>query len=178
MLNNEWLEAMLQQIEKENVGAVGAKLLYPDDTLQHAGVVVGILGLAGHAYKHMPNNHEYNALPDFVHNVTAVTGACLMIRNELFQKIGGFDENLGTAYNDVDLCLKLRGQGYFNIFTPHAILRHYESMSRGYENTTKKLLRLRNEAEYMRQKWGEKVMHDPYYNPNLTTKREDFSLKT
>jgi O-antigen biosynthesis protein len=164
---------------------VGAKLLYPNYTLQHAGVVIGF-GIADHAFKKLPNDHPgYFGLPHVIRNCCAVTAACLMMRKKLFEEIGGLDEdNLSVAYNDVDLCLRLIEMGYYNIYTPYAELYHYESLSRGNDNEKglerkdpEKFHRFKRENFYMRKKWAKYMEKDPYYSPHLTRRREDFGLQ-
>ncbi len=161
------------------MGAVGAKLYYPNDTIQHAGVILGLKGIAGHHHYSFPkSSFGYFGKLKFLQNVSAVTGACMMVRKEVFEEVGGFDEGYPFAFNDIDLCLKLRSKGYSIIWTPYAELYHHESKSRGYEDTPAKLERFRKEIELFRQKWGHILEKgDPYYNPNLTLDREDFSIK-
>ncbi len=179
VINNDWLERMLEHAQRKEVGAVGAKLYYPNYTIQHAGVILGIGGVAGHSHKDYNGNDfgYYNRLK-IVQNLSAVTGACLMMRKELFTQVGGFDESYPYAFNDVDLCMKIRDKGYLIIFTPHAELYHYESKTRGYEDTPEKLKRFYKEIELFKQKWGNILEKgDPYYSPNLTLDREDFSIR-
>ncbi len=167
----DWLDEMVSHALRPDVGAVGAKLLYDDNTVQHAGVVVGVgpHRVASHAFHCIPRDAEgYYSRALLTHCVTAVTAACAVMRREVFKEVGGFDEvNLSIAYNDVDLCLKLREKGYWNIFTPHAVLYHYESRSRGQDKTPEKEARLQQEANYMLTHWGETLANDPFYNPNL-----------
>ncbi|MBI4378642.1 MAG: glycosyltransferase family 2 protein [Nitrospinae bacterium] len=173
--SSEWLSAMVEHIQRKEVGAVGAKLLFPNDSIQHAGVILGIGGVAGHAFKGLHNNinQSYFGHADAIRNYSAVTGACLMIRKGIFEEIGGFDEvNLPIAFNDIDLCLRLRERGYLIIYTPYAVLYHYESSSRGYGVGPDP------EAGYMIKKWKHKLYNDPYYNINLTLQREDFGIRT
>lgn len=184
IIAEDWLTAMLEHVQRSEVGAVGCKLLYPNNTIQHAGVILGITGtsgekaVAGHSLKHLPNtNHGYVGRVNVVHNLSAVTAACMMLRKDVFEEVGGFDENLAVAFNDVDLCLKIRRKGYLIVYTPYAELYHHESLSRGYEDTPKKHKRFLEEIGYMRVKWGEVIDDgDPYYNPNLTLERENFSI--
>lgn len=174
-----WFEAMVEHIERDEIGAVGAKLSYPDFTLQHAGVILGINGVASHGHKHLPSNTPgYFMRANAIQNLSACTAACLMVKKEAFKKAGGFDEkNLKIAFNDIDLCLKIREQGNLISYTPFAHLIHHESKSRGFEDTPQKIERFRSEVNFMRLKWGEKLFFDPYYNINLTLKKEDFSIK-
>jgi GT2 family glycosyltransferase len=152
---------------------VGAKLFYKDNTIQHAGVVLGMGwpgGIAGHFGVGAPR-YEAGLLGGLalLRSVSAVTGACLAVRRELFNAVGGLDEaNLAVAYNDVDFCLRLRERGYRNVWTPFAELYHYESVSRGDDLSGEKLARLQKEAAYMRQRWGASLDEDPYWNPNLS----------
>lgn len=172
----EWLTEMVSLAVRPDTGAVGAKLLYPDGRIQHAGVILGIGGVAGHSHKFFqgsdPGYFKRNILR---HSVSAVTAACLLIRAELFRKVGGFDEeHLTVAFNDVDFCLKVRELGVRNIYTPYATLVHHESVSRGYEDSPEKIARFNREIKYMQNKWD--LKNDPYYNPNLTDVSEDFAL--
>jgi len=178
VLNTDWLEALLEHSQRPEVGAVGAKLYYPDDTIQHAGVIVGIGGFAGHSHRRVPRQaHGYLNRLFCVQNVSAVTGALLMVKKDLYHDVGGMDEeNLAIALNDVDFCLKLRDKGYLNIFTPYCEARHYESISRGYEDTPEKKERFEREVAFFKKKWAAVLAAgDPYYNPNLTLEREDFA---
>lgn len=184
LLNNDlevlepgWLKEMVSLACKPDVGAVGALLLYPNRLVQHAGVVLGIGGWAGHAHKGFPEvSLGYSGRLSLASEFSAVTGACLLLRKTLYEEVGGLDEKLAVACNDVDFCLRLRSAGYRNIFTPFAKLLHHESASRGYEDTPEKKARFEAELAIMREKWGDKLHHDPCYNPNLTLQHEDFSL--
>jgi GT2 family glycosyltransferase len=160
------------------VGAVGAKLYYPDDTIQHAGVIVGLGGVAGHSHKHFPrDNPGYCGRLLLAQNLSAVTAACLVLRKEVFNAVDGLDEkNLSVAFNDVDFCLRIQEQGFYNVWTPYAELYHYESATRGYEDTPEKQARFSEEVTYMKKRWGEGLLVDPAYSPNLTLDREDFSF--
>lgn len=178
VINEDWLDEMVSHVVHPEVGAVGAKLYYPDDTIQHAGVIVGLGGVAGHSHKHFPrDNPGYCGRLLLTQNLSAVTAACLLVRKEVFDAVGGFDEqNLSVAFNDVDLCLRIQEQGFYNVWTPYAEMYHYESASRGYEDTPEKQARFNKEVAYMKQRWGEGLLIDPAYNPNLTLDREDFSF--
>ena len=179
VVSPEWLTAMLEFAQHQDIGAVGAKLLYPDDTIQHAGVVLGIGGVAGHSHRYLPEHHlGYFGQHNLVRNYSAVTAACLLTRREVFEAVGGFNEELAVAFNDVDFCLKIRQAGYRIVYTPYARLYHYESASRGSDTTPENTGRFRAEIAYMLARWGAWLQNDPYYNPNLTIWREDFSLKT
>jgi O-antigen biosynthesis protein len=177
VITTDWIEAMVEQAQRSIIGAVGALLLYPDGTIQHAGVILGIGDIAGHSHRGFPltNSGYYNRITA-VNNFSAVTGACLMCRREVFEEIGGFDETLAVAFNDVDLCLRMLQRNYNNIYLPHVVLYHHESKSRGYEDTPEKNIRFEREVEIMRKRWGEILNRDPYYSPHLTKDREDYSL--
>lgn len=188
LLNNDtevitvnWMEELLMYAQREDVGAVGAKLYYSDKTIQHAGVVLGLGAhrTAGHShYKQHRQNLGYMGRLCYAQNITAVTGACLMVRRSLYQEAGGLDERFAVSLNDVDFCLKLREKGLLNVFTPFAELYHYESISRGLDDSGEKAERYNRESEKFREKWREQLEEgDPYYNPNFSLDRSDFSLK-
>ncbi len=178
ILEADWLTEMVSHAVHPENGAVGAMLYYPDDRIQHAGVILGIGGVAGHAYTGFPRGYPGQmgrAL--LTQNMTAVTAACLLVRKAIFDEVGGFDaRHLAVAFNDVDLCLKLHGKGYRNVWTPLAELYHHESASRGYEDTPEKLARFNKEIDVMKRRWGGLLENDPAYNPNLTLGSLDFSL--
>jgi len=177
VITPDWIEAMLEQAQRPSVGVVGAKLLYEDGTVQHGGVIIGLGSVAGHSHKFQPGDAPgYFGTLQTVNNFSAVTGACLMVRRALFEEVGGFDEQLAIAFNDVDLCLRIQAAGYFNVYVPHAELYHYESKSRGYENTPEKMERFAREARYMRERWKTADVPDPHYNPNLTLATEDYAI--
>jgi GT2 family glycosyltransferase len=174
----DWLEAMAEQAQRPSVGAVGAKLIYPDGTLQHAGVIVGIGGVAGHVHKHADGSAGgYFNVVGTVNNYSALTGACLLLRREVFEHVGGFDEALAVAYNDVDLCLKIQALGLRNVYLPHVVLVHHESKSRGAEQGAQKQARFLHERGIMQERWRCESRNDPHYNPHLTLEAEDFSLR-
>jgi GT2 family glycosyltransferase len=178
VITPDWLEGMLGYAQLEDVGAVGVKLLYPDDTIQHAGVIMGIGGIAGHAMKHFQRQaHGYFSHLELVTNYTAVTAACLMIQRAKFKAVGGFDEHLQIAFNDIDFCLKVREQSLFNVYLPFVELYHHESKSRGYENTPKKQARFEHEILFMRQRWGKLLDNDPFYSTWLSLDKEDMSYR-
>ncbi|MBD2454932.1 glycosyltransferase [Nostoc sp. FACHB-87] len=178
VITPDWIDAMVEQAQRPSIGAVGALLLYPDDTIQHAGVVIGIGGVAGHSHKNYPSDSPgYFDQIATVNNYSALTAACLMCRREVFEAVEGFEEKLAVAFNDVDLCLKIVEKGYRNIYLPHVMLYHYESKSRGYEDTPEKQARFLKETEYMQNKWKKFIDYDPCYSINLTSKHEDYSLK-
>ncbi|WP_141738569.1 glycosyltransferase family 2 protein, partial [Acidithiobacillus caldus] len=173
-----WLTEMVSHCVRDGVGCVGAKLYYSNDTVQHGGVILGLGGLAAHSHRQSPRSSPgYFGRLTAVQNLSAVTGAVLLVRKEIFDEVGGLDEeNLAIAYNDVDFCLKVRQAGYRIVWTPHAELYHHESISRGLEDTPEKKERFRKEFEFMIKKWGDQLRSDPFYNPNLTHRKEDFSL--
>ncbi|BBI73214.2 hypothetical protein HAALTHF_28000n [Vreelandella aquamarina] len=157
---------------------MGARLWYPDDTLQHGGVILGIGGWAGHAHKGFSKGSPgYVGRMSLISDFSAVTAACLVVQKKRFEAVGGLNETeLQVACNDVDLCLRLREAGYRNVFTPYADLYHHESATRGFEDTPEKKARFEKERQYMIQRWGSVMSNDPAYNPNLTLDHEDFSL--
>ncbi len=180
IINQDWIEALLEHSQRNEVGAVGAKLYYPNDTVQHAGIIVGIGGFAGHSHKYEQRQKSgYFYRLKCIQNISAVTGALMMVKKRLFEEVEGFDEEyFKVALNDVDFSLKLRKKGYLNIFTPFCEAYHYESASRGYEDTPEKESRFNIEIKYFQKKWNEILKKgDPYYNINLTLEREDFSVK-
>ena len=178
VINEDWLSEMMSIAVQDNVGAVGAKLLYPNDTLQHGGVVTGVGGVAGHSHKYFKHDaYGYFTRAQLISSFSAVTAACLIVKKSIFIEVNGLDElNLSIAFNDVDFCLKVREAGYRNIWTPYAKLYHHESATRGIEDTPEKQLRFSKEVLYMQSKWGKMLLEDPAYNPNLTLDYEDFSL--
>lgn len=188
LLNNDtqvitvnWMEEMLMYAQREDVGAVGAKLYYGDKTIQHAGVVIGLGAhrTAGHThYKQHRENLGYMGRLCYAQDVTAVTGACLLVKKSLFEKVGGLDESFAISLNDVDFCLKLRKLGLLNVFTPFAELYHFESISRGLDDQGEKAERYNRESAHFRDKWKKELQQgDPYYNPNFSLDRSDFSLR-
>ncbi|WP_108379541.1 glycosyltransferase [Limnohabitans sp. WS1] len=177
VITPDWLSEMVSHAVRHEVGAVGARLWYIDDTLQHAGLVLGIHGIAGHVHRYLPKgNVGYCGRAALIQDFSAVTGACLVVRREVYDKVGGLDEALAVACNDVDFCLRLLEAGYRNIWTPYAELYHHESVSRGFDNTPEKQARSAREVAYMKQRWGDLLLNDPAYNPNLTLEDEDFGL--
>ena len=188
LLNNDtevitvnWMEELLMYAQREDVGAVGAKLYYGDRTIQHAGVVIGLGAhrTAGHThYKQSRQNLGYMGRLCYAQNVTAVTGACLLVKKALYEEVGGLDEGFAVSLNDVDFCLKLRERGLLNVFTPFAELYHYESVSRGLDDQGERAERYERESEKFREKWKKQLeAGDPYYNPNFSLDRSDFSLR-
>jgi len=188
LLNNDtevitpgWMEEMLMYAQREDVGAVGAKLLYGDRTIQHAGVILklGAHRTAGHGHYKQPDSKlGYMGRLCYAQNVSAVTGACLLVKKAVFEQVGGLEESFEISLNDVDFCLKLREAGYLNVWTPFAELYHHESISRGLDDKGEKAARYNRESEQFRTKWKEVLEKgDPYYNPNFTLDRSDFVLK-
>jgi GT2 family glycosyltransferase len=176
ILTAEWLTAMLEHAQRREIGAVGAQLWYPNNLIQHAGVVMGIYGNCSHAFKGVPGElpHYYFDFANLIRNCSAVTGACLLVAREKFFEAGAFDEvNLAVAFQDVDLCLKLLDLGYRNVYTPYAKLYHYESATK----TDKDKIPDPAEDAFMKKKWARYIADDPYYNPNLARRKEDFSLE-
>jgi glycosyltransferase involved in cell wall biosynthesis len=173
-----WLDEMVSWANRPEVGCVGAKLYYANDRVQHAGVILGVGGIASHSHRHSPrSDNGYFGRLKIVQNLSAVTAACLVVRKEVYEEVGGLNEKvLQIAFNDVDFCLKVMKAGYRNVWTPFAELYHLESVSRGAENTPAKVARFNAEIDYMRKNWGELLQNDPFYSPNLTFDREDFSL--
>lgn len=176
VINEEWLHEMVSLAIQPKVGCVGAKLLYSDNTLQHAGVILGIGGVAGHSHKKLRNgNPGYFSRTVLRSTMSAVTAACMIIRSDIYREVGGLDESFSVAFNDVDFCLRVREAGYRNVWTPYAELFHHESATRGHEDTPEKKARFSDEIKRMQGRWGEKLEQDPFYSPNLTLVHEDFS---
>lgn len=177
ILTPDWLEEMLSFAVNPDVGCVGARLWYPDGRLQHGGVILGVNGIAGHAYKKSVRGHAGLMNRARLHqSLSAVTGACLLIRRHIFDEAGGLDEAFVVALNDVDFCLRVREAGYRNIWTPYAEMIHYESASRGLDDTPEKQRRFNVELRFLQKRWGRVLVNDPAYNPNLTLEFEDCSL--
>lgn len=176
ILTPDWLEEMVSFASRDGIGCVGARLWYPDGRLQHAGCILGVGGVAGHAHKYLPRGHGGYFGRALVHqSFSAVTAACLVLRREVYQQVGGMEEQLGVAFNDVDLCLKVRAAGYRNVWTPYAEMVHHESATRGDDNAPEKLARFSAEIAFVQQRWGAQLHSDPAYSPNLTAYHEDFS---
>lgn len=178
VISPDWLSEMVSHAMRPEVGAVGARLWYPNGTLQHGGIVLGLAGVASHSHKHFPREIlGYFGRASLIQSFSAVTAACLVIRKSVYKEVGGFNEtDLQVAFNDVDFCLRIREAGYRNVWTPYAELYHHESATRGYEDTPEKQARFAKEVQYMKQRWGDLLLNDPAYNPNLTLDHEDFSL--
>jgi glycosyltransferase involved in cell wall biosynthesis len=179
VLSTHWLDEMVAHALRPGTGAVGARLYYPDLRVQHAGVITGLGGVAGHGFKHFERSDPGTAQfrPHLTQNLTAVTAACLVVRKAVYFEAGGFDEaGLAIAFNDVDFCLKLDALGYRNVYAPFAELVHHESASRGREDTPEKIQRFQAEIATIQARWGQKLLWDRAYNPNLSLDSEDFAL--
>lgn len=179
VINPGWIEEMLGNCQRKEVGIVGAKLYYPDDTIQHAGVIIGIGGIAGHAFLKMPRSRTgYLHKASIQMDLSAVTAACMMMKRNVFEQLGGFEERLSVAFNDVDLCLRTVRAGYLVVYNPKVELYHYESISRGAEDSEEKVRRFQGEIEFMRTRWIQLLKDgDPYYNKNLTLSKWNYSLR-
>ena len=178
VISPDWLSEMVSHALRPDIGAVGAKLWYPNDTLQHGGVILGLGGVAGHAHHQMhKGGHGYFGRASLINSFSAVSAACLVIRKALYEEVEGLNElALQVAFNDVDFCLRLREKGYRNVWAPNAELYHFESATRGSDHTPEKLARYTKEVHYMRRRWGDLLLNDPAYSPNLTLDHSDFSL--
>tara|TARA_R110001583_G_scaffold152016_1_gene303815 strand:+ start:15862 stop:18756 length:2895 start_codon:yes stop_codon:yes gene_type:complete len=178
VITPEWLTEMVSHAQRQDIGCVGAMLYYPNNTIQHAGVICGLGGVAGHSHKYFPREHPgYFYRLKLVQNLSAVTAACLLIKKEIFNEVNGLNEkDLTIAFNDIDFCLKVQSIGYRNLWTPYAELYHHESISRGAEDNPEKIKRFNKEVDYMKNRWKTDIIADFSYNRNLTRVREDFSL--
>lgn len=179
IISEKWIEEMLMYAQMPEIGAVGSMLYYPDDTVQHAGVILGIGGVAGHSHKHLKASQKgYNERMLYTQELSAVTAACMMTRKDIYKEVGGLDEKFEVAFNDIDFCMKVKQKGYGVVFTPYSKLYHYESISRGYETTQAKENRFRSETERFLEKWDVELKKgDSYYNPHLTLRYENFELR-
>ena len=179
VINPGWMEEMLGNCQREEVGITGAKLYYPDDTIQHAGTIIGIGGIAGHAFLNMPRSRTgYFHKASLQMDLSAVTAACMMMKKSVFDQLGGFEERLSVAFNDVDLCLRTVQAGYLVVYNPRVELYHYESKSRGTEDNEEKIRRFQGEIEFMRNRWIKILKEgDPCYNKNLTLSKWNYSLR-
>ena len=179
VITPDWMEQMLMFAQRKDVGAAGAMLYYPDDTIQHAGVILGIGGVAGHSHKYFKRgDYGYASRLTIAQNLSAVTAACCLIPRRVWEQVRGLDEGYAVAFNDVDLCLRIREAGYLIVWTPYAELYHFESKSRGYEDTAEKRTRFKGEIDRFFARWSDALARgDPYYSPNLTLEREDFSFR-
>lgn len=174
IISPDWIEALLEHSQRPEVGVVGAKLYFPDDTIQHAGVIIGVNGIAAHSHKYASRGTKgyYDRLNIIAH-ASAVTGACLMVKKSIYEEVGGLEEKyLKVAFNDVDFCLRIREKGYLNIYTPYCEAYHHESITRGYEDTPEKKTRHAAEAKYLKKRHAAILRRG---DPNLTLDREDFS---
>ena len=178
VISPDWIEQMLMFAQRKDVGVVGAKLYFPDDTIQHVGVVIGLFGVAGHVFSRCAKEKCGYMIRLFVQqNYSAVTGACMMIRKETFEKVGGLDESLAVNYNDIDLCMKVRSLGLLVVWTPFAELYHYESKSRGFDDTPEKIVRFKKEIDLFKARWHKELEEgDPYYNKNLSLNCADYRI--
>ncbi|MCU0567004.1 MAG: glycosyltransferase [Oculatellaceae cyanobacterium Prado106] len=178
IITTDWLEALVEQAQRPSIGAVGAKLLYSDNTIQHAGVVIGLGGFAGHGHRYFPDGEAgYYGTAISPTNFSAVTAACLICRREVFDAVGGFDEEMPVAFNDVDFCLKLTQAGLRNLCIPHVVLYHYESKSRGLEDTLEKQSRFQHDSQMMVDRWLDFVEQDPCYSKHLTLSHSDYRIR-
>lgn len=179
VITTDWLEELTANCQRKDVGIVGARLYYPDDTIQHAGIVIGIGGVAGALFVGMPRMFTgYLHKAAIQQDLSAVTAACMMVKRSVYEELGGLEEELKVAFNDVDFCLRAREKGYLVVYDPNVELYHFESKSRGTEDSKEKIRRFQNEIEYMRSHWLELLKKgDPMYNPNLTLTKWDYSLR-
>ncbi|MEQ3612945.1 glycosyltransferase family 2 protein, partial [Mediterraneibacter gnavus] len=179
IINPDCIEELLGHCMRDDVGIVGARLYYEDDTIQHAGVIIGLGGVAGHAFPGAcKEDPGYFGRIIAAQDYSAVTAACMMTKKSVFNEVQGFEEKLAVAFNDVDFCMKVREAGYLVVYNPYAELHHYESKSRGLEDTEEKVQRFQGEIETFKERWGEFLLKgDPYYSPNLTLDKNDFSLR-
>jgi GT2 family glycosyltransferase len=184
LLNNDieitqpgWLTEMVSVAIRPDIGCVGAKLLYPDGSIQHAGIILGLGGYAAHSHRGIGGNEAgYFCRAQVRQQLSAVTGACLVVKRSIYEKVDGLDEAFEVAYNDVDFCLRVQALGLQNIYTPFAELIHHESKTRGEDTSPEKTKRFDKEKQLLVDRWGELLKNDPFYNTNLTRAREDFSI--
>jgi GT2 family glycosyltransferase len=178
VISPDWLREMVSNALRAEIGAVGAKLYYTNNRIQHAGIILGVSGIAEHSHRRFPREVVgYASRTHVSQNFSAVTGACMVLRRNVFDEVNGFDEvNLPVAFNDIDLCLRITDRGYRILWTPYAELYHLESASRGFGDIQRISRRFRDEINYMNKKWGHVIANDPHYSPNLTTKGGDFTL--
>ena len=179
VITPDWLTELAGLCQRKEVGAAGVKLLYPDNTIQHAGCVIGIGGIAGHMFVDMPANRTgYLHKASLLQDMSAVTAACMIMKKQVFDQVGGFTEELAVAFNDVDLCLKINKAGSLVVYDPYVQLYHMESKTRGAEDSKEKVRRFQTEIEYMRCHWLDILKNgDPYYNKNLSLTKWNYSLK-
>ena len=179
LVTPNWLEEMLGFAQREDVGAVGVKLFYPDKTIQHAGIVIGIGGVAGHVFKNIPHKmHGYFSKESMVQDMSAVTAACIMTKKSIYEEVDYMDEGFKVAFNDVDFCLKIRQTGKLIVYNPYVQFLHYESKSRGFEDTPEKQKRFKTEIDRFHKKWqGFLDKGDPYYNRNLRLDNDQYAIR-
>jgi len=176
-IHGDWLQEMVTHAIRPQNGAVGAMLYYPDGRIQHAGVIIGLGGVAGHAYVGMPRGYPgQHHRAHLCQNLTAVTAACLVVRRDVFDEVGGLDESFEVAFNDVDFCLRIAQRGYRNVWTPWAEMYHHESATRGYEDNPEKQARFSGEIDRLKARWGDTLQWDPAYSPNLSLESHNFTL--
>ena len=178
IITPNWIENMIQYAQREDVGIVGAKLYYIDDTIQHAGVIIGMRGLAAHRYCGLYKSEEDNVeILQYVQNLSAVTAAAMMVKRKVYDEVNGLDEKLKVAFNDIDFCMAVIKKGYLIVWNPFVEMYHYESISRGKEDTEEKVLRFESEIERFYSKWKLNLIEgDPYFNKNLSLKDIDYSI--
>ena len=177
VINDDWLSEMVSRAMQSDVAMVGARLWYPNGTIQHGGVILGAGGIAGHAHAGLRRDEPgYFARAHLAQDICAVTAACALVKRQAYLQVGGFDENLAVTFNDIDFCLRLREAGYWIVWTPYAELIHHESASRGFDDSAPKQMRFLAEVDYMKSKWGHILHHDPFYNPNLSLGENLFTL--
>ena len=179
LITPNWIEEMLGFAQREDVGAVGAELFYPDKSIQHAGIIIGIGGVAGHVFRNIPHGmHGYFSKDAMIQNMSAVTAACMMAPRKMYEVVGNMDEKFEVAFNDVDFCLKIREQGKLIVYNPYVQFIHYESKSRGFEDTIEKQKRFQGEIERFKKRW-KKILKDgdPYYNINLRLDNDQCAIK-
>ena len=179
-IRDDWLERMLGFCQREDVGIVGAQLLYPDGIIQHAGVIIGFGEIAGHAFVGLhPDECKAFGRAMLTQDYSAVTAACMLTKRSIFDKVGGFDEEFTVAFNDIDFCLRVRALGKKVVYNSFAALTHYESKSRGAEDTPEKKQRFADEIRMFQERWADILRNgDPYYNPNLALDRADFAIRS
>lgn len=179
VITPDWIEEMLMFAQREDVGDVGAMLYYPDNTIQNAGICLGMSGTAGSFFQDVSrNSFGYMGRLLYTQNVSAVSSTCMLLRREVWDKVGGLDEDWAVAFNDVDLCMRIRKAGYLTVWTPYAELIHYESKSRGQDDTPQKRKRFEDEVLRFQSRWAKELeAGDPYYNPNFSLDRSDFFVK-
>ena len=179
LITPDWLEKMVGYCQREDVGAVGVALFYPDDTYQHAGTIVGLGGVAAHRFLNLKRaHHGYFGKESIIEDLSAVTAACLLTKKSIYEEVGYMNEKLQVAFNDVDFCLRIREKGYLIIYNPFVQLKHYESKTRGLEDSPEKMKRFLGEIDEFKKTWGDFLAKgDPYYNINFSCDTEHYNLK-